>query len=238
MSETAKNPEYKTKNCLECKCEIKYKVAFIGGREFPGSPKYCEPCYEKMQLDKQTKIQKDKVDLRQKQWENLCPPLYQDSDSKRFNPKVWSKVGSWHPNAVGMLLHGCTGVCKTRMVWHLIKKLYLVDKCSIKAFGPSDFGLLYGKEKQKSLDAAYNWILRLANVDIVFIDDLEKMIFTETVKEGLFALIEKRTGNCKPFIVTTNLDSAGLKRAMNSDKSEYGTPFVRRLIEFCEVVAC
>jgi len=70
----------------------------------------------------------------------------------------------------------------------------------------------------------------LATVDVLFFDDFGKMKFTERVESELFAVIEKRTANCLPLILTTNFTGETLEERMTLDR---GVPLVRRLREFC-----
>ncbi len=68
---------------------------------------------------------------------------------------------------------------------------------------------------------------------LILLDDVAKEKITERVASELFGLINDRTEWKRPILWTSNIDPAGLRQALGSDK---GDPLIRRLREFTRIV--
>jgi DNA replication protein DnaC len=71
-------------------------------------------------------------------------------------------------------------------------------------------------------------------VDIVFLDDLGKGYWTENTEALWFDLLEHRTSQGRPIIVTTNYSGQELIRGSRSEATAYA---MRRLRDYCDTVA-
>lgn len=226
--------ETRTRKCAICGAEIEYRVMRYKKVELGHGPNICRECERANALELQRVTMADNKQARADRWFTLCPPLYQESDESRFPQQAWDIIKRWEVNPQGLLVHGVSGTCKTRMVWVLLKRLYH-QGASFKAFQTGKFGLEYGAKKLQSLTGAIKWLEYLGLVDVLFIDDIGKAKFTETLEEGLSIVVENRVANLRPIIITMNLTGQGLKAKLDADRGE---PLVRRLREFCEMVNC
>lgn len=166
---------------------------------------------------------------REKRWQAICPPLYQETDVQRL-PEASTRVLEWEYQGVGLLLIGPTGLCKTRTAYLLLKRLFDEGK-TIRAFGATQFedqcGQAYGEGNGPS------WLQNICEADVVFLDDLGKGVFTQRAEAGLASLVEHRTSHHLPIITTTNLGGAELKNITSENR---GAPLIRRLREFCTII--
>jgi DNA replication protein DnaC len=75
-------------------------------------------------------------------------------------------------------------------------------------------------------------------VDLLLIDDLDKAKFTPSYAEALFELIETRTSENRPTIVTCQLGGAELLDKLSHEQPSlraHAEAIVRRLRDFSEV---
>jgi DNA replication protein DnaC len=101
----------------------------------------------------------------------------------------------------GILLRGSTGRCKTRAMWRLLRGLFEQGK-KIAAMTSGDFGRDFadacGTHTRKP------WFERLSSIDVLFIDDLGKSVWTPGVWGEFFELVESRVKRRLPLLLTTN----------------------------------
>ena len=142
---------------------------------------------------------------------------------------------AWRYGGRGLLLHGETGRGKTRAAWLLLRRLHDQGR-SITAFDCVSFGhecVRRCRDSHGNDEHVERWADNLATVPVLFLDDFAKEKLTERVEVELFGLIERRTANCLPIILTTNFVGEALEAKLSPDR---GAPLVRRLREFCEDV--
>ena len=167
-------------------------------------------------------------------FEDICPPLYQDTDPMRLPMSTTARrrILEWQYGPRGLLVHGPTGSGKTRAVWLLCRRL-MGEGIRVTAFDCMEFG---HRAVQVSKESGYeikDWVANLARWDVLFFDDIGKMKMTEFVQSELFGLIEKRIAACKPTLITTNLTGKALEKLLSPDRAG---PLVRRLREYFEDV--
>lgn len=163
---------------------------------------------------------------------DACPPLYRDSDESRFPKATWARVKAWTPGSRGLLLAGPTKMCKTRMMWAMLKPLMLRG-VGVRAYDSARFG-------HDCIDAFMTsggsaWFGSLCKCQVLFLDDLGKTPATERVEAELFGVIDTRIANLLPILATTNAAGAELTERLSADR---GAPMIRRLREFCDLVVC
>lgn len=168
-------------------------------------------------------------------FEKLCPPEFRQPLDHRLPkaalPHVDSVVG-WEFNPKGLLLMGQTARAKTRLVWQLLRRLYIDEKRSLSVFDSTrSFDLLCADAFLNG--TARQWVEEQCAVDVLFLDDIEKMKFTERPEVELFRIIDHRSKWWLPTIITTNATGAGLEAKMTENR---GAPLVRRLREFCTII--
>lgn len=216
--------------CSMCECGEKHlvpRIPYYGQLE----PKVlCPECDRQKKLQKQQDQQRQRHDRTEAQWKIICPPLYRATDPSRLPQDALAKAMAWRYGPQGLLLVGPTGGGKTRAAYVLLRRL-LEEGLKIVAFDCAGFGHEVGRRFRDG--TGEDWVDGLAGVDIVFLDDLGKIPFTERAEAELFSLIERRTANEVPIIATTNMIGTDLEAKASQDR---GAPMVRRLREFCKVI--
>ena len=225
---TARDSE--TAFCRECRKPVEpYSGPFASLR----GNELCDRCRQiAREASERQRIEAEKLAAARRHeegWTTLCPMLYRDTDPARLPQESLAKVLAWHYASRGLLLHGPTGRGKTRAAWLLLRTLH-DEKRRIIAFDCVGFAHECAKQFRDSDGGGERWAKNLAEVPVLFLDDFGKGKFTERVEVELFGLIERRTANCLPIILTTNFVGESLEARMSPDR---GAPLVRRLREFC-----
>lgn len=157
-------------------------------------------------------------------WRKICPPLYQRTDPARLPQRPLRQVQAWQYGPKGLILYGPTGTGKTRAAWLLIRRLFS-EGVFVHALACTDFGnQLADRFRDKQGEPTW-WLNNLAKIPCLFLDDIDKCVFTGRVEREFFALVEKRTSRRLPIIVTTNVVGSVIERALPA----VGTALVRRL---------
>jgi DNA replication protein DnaC len=167
-------------------------------------------------------------------WEKLCPLEYRNSSRERLpNLEKFDQVQTWQYGPKGLVLLGPTRRGKTRAAWSLLKRLHFDERRSITAFNPMDLKLAVAKTWQDP-EEAESWIGGLRGVQVLFIDDLDTIKFTEAVEETIYDIFESRPMDRSPVIVTVNRSGRELAARMNTNGR--GAKIVERIRESCEVI--
>jgi hypothetical protein len=213
----------------------------------PIVPGLCQVCERELQRIKQDQLNKQKdlklqrlFEAREKEWIRICPIEYRlknESYGKTeiaklelLNPNL-KDILAWNFGARGLIIRSRkSGRGKTRSAWRLLRKQWL-DHRSLACHTAAGF-------QRKAQDAAGKyqldaWFDHLASIDILFLDDLGKGNWTENTEAIWFDLVETRTANGRPIIITTNLKGDELTENSRSQTTEFT---VRRLREFCDVI--
>jgi hypothetical protein len=218
---------------------------FLSAPIVPGLCQVCDQeleCIKKEQLLKQRSLKLQRLfEQREKEWTKLCPIEYRlitEGNGKTeiarlelLNPKL-NDILAWNYGERGLIIRSRTsGRGKTRSAWRLLRKQWL-DHHTLACFTAGMF-------QRKAQDAAGKfqldeWFNRQANTDILFLDDLGKGNWTENTEAIWFDLVETRTSQGRPIIITTNLKGDDLTRNSRSNTTRFT---IRRLREFCDVVA-
>jgi DNA replication protein DnaC len=161
----------------------------------------------------------------------LCPIEFQEYDNQLLsNPKKFSEIANYAFSRIGLLVVGETGAGKTRAIWQLLRRIYVDEGKEFKFFT----GIRFANEMQASyrMEDRSAWVDGLMDVNVLAIDDIDKMKFTERMETEIFGIIDDRISNRKKTIITTNISGDELIARMPI----VGEPLVRRLREFCEVI--
>ena len=160
---------------------------------------------------------------------------WDDSDDERagHHPDSWGWVKA------GAIFAGIPGRGKTRMA-HLLAMHMLTMP---EAFNPKAISAVaWGAEASRRAKACDldGWVYDLLQqrgewLDLLVIDDLDKLKVTETAQAQMFHLIEESTSNDVALIITTNVTGRELTRKLGPD---YGPASVRRLNDFGTVINC
>jgi DNA replication protein DnaC len=171
---------------------------------------------------------------RRRAWEELCPPAYRNSLSDKIpNLSQFEEVQKWKYGPTGLLIVGPTRRGKTRAAWKRLERLHFDERRRIIAFNPMDLKLAVA-DKWRDPEEADDWVRRLRRVDVLFLDDLDTIKFTEAVEETIYDLFETRPAHQKPIIATVNRTGSELAARMNAYGR--GAKIVERMREFCHVI--
>lgn len=230
--------------CTDCERMIDYQ--YIPDPDNPDGegkfrPMLCGWCMQHASAFEKEKYEREKKNLKEYfriirgwEWKRQCPPLYSEEfDSSRLKTpqSAINKVLGWKFGTRGLVVHGETGLGKTRTCFKLLERLYTEGR-TVAFFSAKQFG-------QESIDASMSedggkkWFSGIVKKDVVLLDDFGKGKITPRVEMDLFALFEERTSLLKPILVTTNFGGLSLRQMMSDGN---GDPLLRRMNEFCEAV--
>jgi hypothetical protein len=198
------------------------------------------PVYPQEQVDQvmaEIRVQdRRRVDyFMDREWLKVCPAGYaQPLDYGKIDPANHGKVRQsveWVQYPKGLFVVGPTGRAKTRAVWSAMHKHWLNEN---KIYCRSSFQL--SQDAVKALTDHENGsrvMPTYVNPNILFLDDLGKRL-TPSASQFLFEVIERRTSQMLPIMVTSNETPATLKEAINDPTM--ADPILRRIKEFCDTV--
>lgn len=115
----------------------------------------------------------------------------------------------------------------------LLRRLHFKEHKSIIAIGAADFSMECGRLFWQDQGQAAAFIHKLCDVDVLYIDDLDKAKFTERTEAEVYHVVNSRTEHGKPILATVNLKGDALKDMMSESR---GWPIVRRLRDYCKAV--
>lgn len=176
-------------------------------------------------------------DQRQKEWLSLTRNFkaYLDTDLSRLPcPEKLKEALAWHCGSKGLNLWGVPAAGKTRTMLLLLKREFDNGR-TFRVFGPADFNLAV--EKAGFHPGAF--IQSCRNADLLAFDDIGKVRMSPVIEGHFFGILEHRTANGKPIILTHNFPSeaAQKSRGLNGDtlesKFRNGQSLVRRIRDFC-----
>lgn len=168
------------------------------------------------------------------------PEIFLDTDVTRLHPKIQS-VLDWRPsdNVSGLLLHGTTGIGKTRGIWEIIRRMWVEQAKKDKQLNYVFLTMrkLEGKI-EKSFDERNHsdMIDSLISCNFLVLDDFGKERLTSRMASDLFSIIDERSIAKRGCLITTNFNSTTiLERFENKDK-ETGVAIIRRFKDYYKIV--
>ena len=186
----------------------------------------CPACRQAAAAAVKTKVKRSKA------WDwfvEHCPAAYRNSDRARLpDPTGFDQVQTWPAKDRGVLIVGATGAGKTRSTWAVLARLAREGK-SIAFLDGVGF---MSSSHRSSMEGDFDWVDRMSTVDILVLDDLGKMKFTERVQADLFGIIDRRVADLRPMIITTQLNPKDLGDMLTPDRRD---ALLRRLRENFDV---
>jgi DNA replication protein DnaC len=219
----------KSTTCKECGRGFDYEP--IANLTFELHPTICSGCDESNKAKAETEVE----DLRRRNWKTICPPLYQSTDMSHPSMPSASKLAqvlNWQVGPKGLMIHGQTRRCKTRVAWLLIQRLVL-EGTYVHAITSRDFARGSAQFNHEGSEALEAWLELMIGARVLFIDDLGKEKLTERVEVDLFDVIESRAANHRPIIYTSNFVGETLLAKMTPDR---GPAILGRIREFCTAI--
>lgn len=203
----------------------------------------CGNCSARMERKEQEDIERRREEeirrnnrAREESWVKWCPKEFRlisegggKTELARLEidqPKIKDLLTWTGPR--GLIIRGETGTCKTRSTWRLVRRLF-VEKKRVVVLTAAQFD-------RECRDAGGTftltaWFNRLANCDVLVMDDLGKHPWTPATEATWFDLVDERTREHRPIIVTTNDTGDSLAERMAPERAE---PLIRRLRDFCD----
>ena len=165
------------------------------------------------------------------------PELFHDTDKSRLHPSLQAALDAYQPlDRKSYVLFGETRAGKSRAAY--LMAIAYSTACRRAALflpmrrleGAIEKGFA-SKKHAEQMDA-------LAETGFLVLDDLDKVRLTERMAVELFGLIDERTMNRRPTIITTNLNGTALEERLSKVDPNLAAPFVARLREFFTPVSC
>ena len=176
--------------------------------------------------------------LAAEKWHKACPPLYKKikPSNKAAAPKIdwesYAKAMAWDPKGgKGLVMVGDSGAGKSTTLWHLMLRLtrerYKWEVYSGGRLSKAYFADLQGGSVELLTS-------KLASIPILAFDDFGKGLITEGLGAMIFDVINHRTEQGLPIIMTTRFTGQTLPARFKDDRTK-GDDIARRLNDYCEV---
>ena len=223
-------------SCAICFEAITIPELVVGGRKLNVSV-ICDDCATKQEMKANADAAANRQNSLSCAFESICPPLYRESDLKRIHGDFSDAVQNWKYSPTGLYLKGKPGTGKTRAAWWLLRREHFAGT-SVYGLTCTEFARFAGEQwhsesKQRAL--AEEAIDKCRRVKLLLLDDLGKQKMTERAELELFDLLEHRTQNLLPSIITTNATSTQILAMLSEDR---GSAILRRIKDFNTIVNC
>lgn len=218
--------ELETRTCRRC------SKSFTPVHRFSSA---CLPCAEILHAEQQQQAAEEKAAAiaaeRRDRWEELCPPLYRQSDLARLPAALLAAVAEYQFGAKGLGFVGESGLGKTRAMMLLCRQL-IVDE---GRHGQYVTGTAFSREVADRGHEMGKYAAKLSRAPFLFLDDIGKGKLTDAVQAHLHDVLEERTAHLRPTLWTSNAGGGELAAMFTADHRE---PFLRRLAssEFSTIV--
>ncbi len=182
---------------------------------------------------------------KEARWRILCPAKFREPYRVELVPESVNRekikaVLDWIFNPIGLWIIGDTGLAKTTSVFKMLYREVIEKNRSAVIID----GIAFANGCSVAFSDSTRtekWLREMAKPDILFIDDFAKRL-TPATQTGFFAVLDRRTSNLKPIIITTNVsgqalfesrrDGGVLIEAIVNDPQLAG-PMRRRLRQYC-----
>lgn len=168
------------------------------------------------------------------------PEIFRDTEILKLHPKIQA-VADWKPNIEksGLLIHGSTGVGKTRGIWEVVRRIWAEQ--AMKDYNMPFLFLtmrkLEGMIEKGFQDKEHAEVIEgIINCKLVVLDDFGKERLTSRMASDLFAVIDERSTSRRTTLISTNFNGAALiERFENRDK-ETGNAIIRRFRDYYKII--
>lgn len=168
------------------------------------------------------------------------PAIFRDTEVARLHPKVQEAL-DWKPegDVNGLLLHGTTGVGKTRGIWEIISRLWKAKALKDRQL---EYKFLTMRKLEglieKSFDDRQHSVMidSLIQVELLILDDFGKERLTQRMASDLFSIIDERSTARKATIISTNFNGTSLLERFDNRDKETGVAMIRRFKDYYRIV--
>lgn len=199
--------------------------------------RHCDPCIRMNEQERVAMEQKLAQKRAEERWEAFCPPLYRQTDLGHpgLNRKFVEAAEAWIGPDRGLGFMGSSGGGKTRLLYRCLRRAFdqglRVEAITHNRFSKLVIGAFY--HQGDWTQDCHERLFKLAEVDVLLLDDLGKAPSTERCDAELEELIEIRGTHLRPILWSANGHGQWLTDRFGPDR---GAPIVRRLAEFSTVV--
>ncbi len=153
----------------------------------------------------------------------LCPPCFSDTKADLLPQPIRSaRALQWQFGVQGLVLWGLKATGKSRTMSLIIQREVNAGRRCV-ALGPGGFKA--GCEERDYKRG--RWLKALGRVDMLFLDDIDKMSLSENMERDFFAVLNDRMGRL-PTLVTGNTRGAELET-----RFRLGGVLVDRIRRYC-----
>jgi hypothetical protein len=194
---------------------------------------FCDECFDRdNERIKNEAISNSRI-IDVSGWERFCPICFQDTEPHKLpSPTKLQRVMQWKYGPKGLVLHGITGLGKSRCLYELLKREFKSGRTLCIMDHSTAFK--YAEAYERGPGEVNRWMEHRATVDILALDDLFKAKLTDSFEQVVFTIVSQRTERGLPILMTTQDVGDTLKSRMSSDR---GPALIRRLREFCDSVS-
>ena len=168
------------------------------------------------------------------------PEIFRDTDVTRLHPNI-QKALDWKPqgDVSGLLLHGTTGIGKTRGIWAILCRLWAEEALKDKQL---NFQFLTMRKLETTIESGFKdqkhgtALDQLINLPFLILDDFGKERLTQRMASDLFAIIDERSTARRATIISTNFNGSTLLERFDPRDKETGVALIRRLKDYYRMV--
>jgi DNA replication protein DnaC len=235
METTVKSPRQFLKEgaSVETKCKACGKPVVCPIPSLARFGVFCDPCFDAdNERIKHEAIARSQI-IDASGWEKVCPACFQNTEAHKLpSPSKLQRVLEWRYGPKGLILHGITGLGKSRCLYELLKREFKAGR-SISVMDHAA-AFRYAEAYEAGPGTVNRWIEHRCKVDILAFDDLFKAKLTESFEQVVFTITSARTERGLPILMTTQDVGKTLLERMSPDR---GPALIRRLREFCDAIS-
>ena len=168
------------------------------------------------------------------------PEIFRDTDESRLHQKIQDILG-WKPEGdiTGLLLHGTTGVGKTRGIWKIVCRFWAEKAIKDRQM---DYHFLTMRNLEGMIEKSFGerhhatMMETIIESKLLVLDDFGKERLTQRMASDLFSVIDERSTGRKPTIISTNFNGTALLERFDNRDKETGVAMIRRFKDYYKII--